>query len=244
LQPKFKIQVENSAPSQAQVAKSVVWASKVLASVGVANVADLGCDRLRNLIVFESYFPHITLVDTQFQCGRISKLVPKKKAVRLLSTKEFEENRSTYDAIFLISVLHVIDRPRMRKRLILLAYEKLTSSGYLVTDVPAGEAYYRKRCTSKNRYGDGWVMGNGSMRTFYKNYSASEFDRLVTTNTGFTFYDKISLDHHIIRIWQKRRKPLSGLATVVGSPISRQDQEARRSCENFRAATAPCRVAH
>lgn len=203
MKSKYKIQVENSAPSQTQVAKSVVWASEKLASVGVAHVVDIGCGKLRNLKVLEKSFPQITLVDTELQCGRISDLVPTRKGVRLLSTKEFEAAHGKYHAIFFISVLHIIDKPRTRKKLILLVHDKLKSGGYLVTDVPTGEAYYRKRCTSENKYGDGWVMGTGNVKTFYKNYSAPEFERLITSNTTFTLHDKLSIDHHIIRMWQK-----------------------------------------
>jgi len=199
----YIIRVENSAPSQTQVARSVVSACEILASNRVARVVDLGCGRLRNLRVLEKHFPQIALVDTQLQCERISDLVSKRKGVRLFTTKEFEQTRSKYDAIFLISVLHVIDKPRARKRLVVLAHKKLKSGGYLVTDVPTGEAYYRRRCTSENTYGDGWVMGTGGVRTFYKNYSASEFDRLITSDTAFTLHEKISGDHHIIRIWRR-----------------------------------------
>src|SRR5205814_5221487 len=120
-----------------------------------------------------------------------------------LTITEFEKARLKYEAIFLISVLHIIDKPRIRKSLVRLAHEKLKSGHFLVTDVPTGEAYYRQRCTSENRFGDGWVMGTASVKTFYKNYSALEFDRLVTSDTTFTLFRKISVDHHIVRIWQR-----------------------------------------
>ncbi len=203
MKPQYKIQVENSAPSQTRVARSVVWASEILSTIGVTRVADLGCGRLRNYPVLQKYFPNITLVDTELQCKRIADLVPKRPGVILLHAGEFEARQRKYEAIFLISVLHVIDKPNYRRQLLNVAHISLTTKGYLVTDVPTGEAYYRKKCTPGNVHGDGWCIGSGSIRTFYKNYSASDFDRLITSSNRFTLYKKVWNDHHLVRIWQR-----------------------------------------
>jgi trans-aconitate methyltransferase len=205
LKPKFRIQVENSAPSQAQAAKSVLWASSILSILGVNRVADLGCGRLRNLEILQKHFSEITLVDTEFQCSRISTLVPSIRGIRLKTIDDFMMERRTYEAVFLISVLHVIPKPRDRKESVLLAHSKLRKGGYLAVDVPTGESYYRQRCTKENRYSDGWLMGVGDVRTFYKNYLTSEFDQLISSNTSFTLFQKTYVDHHIIRIWQKSK---------------------------------------
>lgn len=168
-------------------------------------MVDLGCGRLRNLDILLKHFPDVTLVDTELQCARISNLIPHQKPIRLLTTVEFEKSRSLYEAIFLISVLHVIDKPPIRTKIIQLAESKLRNGGYLIVDVPTGEAYYRRRCTLENTHGDGWVMGTGAVRTFYRSYSASKLDKLITVNTGLTLFKKLSVDHHIIRIWQRTR---------------------------------------
>jgi hypothetical protein len=201
----FKIQVENSAPSQNQPAKSVRWSSPLLHSQGVTTIADIGCGRLRNLRLLSKYFREITLIDTQIQCERISHLVPRRKGIRLLTIEEFKRDRHSYDAVFVISVLHIIPKPRLRRELLSLASSKLHNPGALVIDVPSGEHYYRQHCTSENRYRDGWTMGNGSVRTFYKNFHSKELDLLVASCTGLTLETVKSEDKHLIRIWRNSR---------------------------------------
>lgn len=162
---------------------------------------DLGCGRLRNLKILRHYFPDITFVDTKLQCERVLNQLPKTKGMRILSIGDFEVEIRKYDAIFLISVLHIIDDPLLRRKVLSLTKKKLKKSGFLVVDVPTGENYYRQHCTEKNRHGDGWVMGNNRVRTFYKNFSAEEIDNLVLSCTGLNLHSKGAYDKHIIRIW-------------------------------------------
>ena len=121
--------------------------------------------------------------------------------IRLLSINELESEKRKFDAIFLISVLHVVDKPSTRKKLLWLAREKLSTPGFLIVDVPAGERYYRQNCTMQNRHGDGWVMGSGSIRTFYKTFGANEIDRLIESCTRLTLFKSTYIDKHIVRIW-------------------------------------------
>lgn len=199
---KFIIQVENSAPSQSKPAKSVRWAAPLLRSEGVRSIADLGCGRLRNLRVMTKNFRNITLVDTQIQCNRIAGTLPHIHGIRLLPVEEFERDRSTYDAIFIVSVLHIIPKPNARRDLLRLAASKLNDPGIIVIDVPSGERYYRQHCTSENKYRDGWTMGSGSIRTFYKNFYSTELDSLVQSCTGLQLSLVKSEDKHLIRIWR------------------------------------------
>jgi len=203
MEPQYAIRVENSAPSQGRPARSVSWASPLLAEAGVQSVVDLGCGRLRNLGVMREWFANITLVDTEPQCKKISSLVPEDEAIRLVAVDEFKAEEREYGAFFLICVLHIIDQPSVREELLRLAESKLREGGFLVVDVPAGEHYYRQRCGEDNKHGDGWAMGKGSSRTFYKNYRAHELDDLVTSCTSFGLYKKTYFDKHLTRIWQK-----------------------------------------
>jgi hypothetical protein len=180
----------------------VIWASKILKARGVATAADLGCGRFRNLKILQSHFREVTCVDTALQCCRISGSFPKRKGLRLLTVEQFETARRKYDAIFLISVLHIIPRSSIRKSLIRLAGRKLRKGGFLIVDIPSGEAYYRQRCTNENKYRDGWVMGRGGVRTFYKNFSKRAADRSVTSAGRFRLFVKGSFSRHIVAIWQ------------------------------------------
>src|SRR5208282_4590848 len=70
----------------------------------------LGCGRLRNLSIFRRFFSEIALVDTKLQCNRIADQVPRASAIRLLPIEEFAREKRKYDAVFIISVLHIIPR--------------------------------------------------------------------------------------------------------------------------------------
>ncbi len=200
---KFEIRVENSAPSQTRGAGSVKWASGNLAREGVNSIVDLGCGRVRNLSVYRRYFSDIALVGTKLQCNRIADLVPQVSAIRLLPIEEFVKEKRKYDAVFIISVLHIIPRLSDRRALLTLTRGKIRDLGFLIVDVPSGEHYYSVHSTQANIYRDGWVMGKGSVKTFYRNYNAEELDGIVRSSTGFDLYRKASLGKHIVRIWQK-----------------------------------------
>jgi trans-aconitate methyltransferase len=201
--PKYRIQIENSAPSQGKPARSVCWATSILKAEGVTSVVDLGCGRLRNLRTLQDHFDDITLVDTKLQCIRVANGGANLSSARLMTIDEFKAEDRTYDAIFLISVLHVLDKISIRKELLALTRFKLNNLGFLVVDVPSGIQYYRVHCTPENQFRDGWVMGSGNIKTFYRNYYAQELDRLVSSSTSFHLYKKTWFDKHLVRIWQK-----------------------------------------
>jgi hypothetical protein len=201
--PKYHIQVENSAPSQGKPARSVHWAASILKTENVKSVVDLGCGRLRNLKPLQDHFKDITLVDTRLQCARIASVGANLSSARLMTIDEFIKEDCTYDAIFLISVLHVLDQLALRRELLALAKTKLRKLGFLVVDVPSGIQYYRVHCTPENKYRDGWVMGAGNIKTFYRSYHAKELDKLVISSTAFELYKKTWFDKHLVRIWRK-----------------------------------------
>ena len=97
------ITVENSAPFQQKAAKSVTWAAEILSDLGVKKIVDIGCGRLRNLKVLQTFFSDIAIVDTEFQCKRIKNLIPKSKKIRLLDTERFMQYKEKFHAAFLIS---------------------------------------------------------------------------------------------------------------------------------------------
>jgi hypothetical protein len=174
-----------------------------LASLGAREAVDLGCGRLRNLPVLEEHFPSVTLVDTELQCQRVRALLPTRDGVELVSLDEFRDRNARYGVVFLIAVLHTVDRPSVRKALLQAAAFKLRARGFLVIDVPTGEHYYRVRCSKANRHGDGWAMGSGPVRTFYRSFDAKALDRLVAKTESFELYERKSIDKHIVRIWRK-----------------------------------------
>lgn len=203
LEKEFKIFVENSAPSQSKPAKSVIWSSPILSSLGVSNIVDVGCGRLRNLCIYRQFFTGITLMDTVIQCERIKDFIPKSKKIKLINNKRFSAESGQYDAAFIISVFHIMPDPKSRTRLLKTVINKVVQEGYIIVDVPCGEHYYRRNCRPENRFNDGWAMGKGIDRTFYKNYSAVELDSLLLNRGDLKLFKKIWYEKHLIRIMQK-----------------------------------------
>lgn len=201
----FKIIVENSAPSQSKPAKSVTWSCDILNDpTKDLSVVDLGCGRLRNLQILSTYFSNIILVDTIMQCERLIHARCDFKGNTLIDCESFENGSDEYDIIFLICVLHIIPTVSDRENLLKLAYSKLKPGGFLVVDVPQGEQYYKSKMIPENRINDGYLLGKGFKRTFYKNYHAKELDDFITKDDKFEMYIKKYFDKHLTRIFQKR----------------------------------------
>ena len=199
------IRVENSAPSQRRSAFSVRWAAPVLAKEGVTNIADIGSGTLRNLRTQEQSFDEITLVETQKRCELLRVSVAGKNHVRLLSTDDFLVDGAKYDAVFIISVLHIIPDPKFRQRLINASAKKIRPGGFIVVDVPQGETYYTRRFGELPRYKDGYLLRWGDHYTFYKNFYAEELDSMFTKIPSHLF-KKIHYCKHLIRIWRLPNK--------------------------------------
>jgi SAM-dependent methyltransferase len=180
-----------------------MWAAELLASRGARRVADIGCGRLRNLPPLLKWFTHVTLVETALQVSRIVSPVPKVPRVRLQLWEQFVSDDDTYDAIFLVSVLHILPWPKQRDKILDGVVARLRIGGFLLIDVPFAERYYRQHCTPGRRYSDGWAMGDGPVRTFYKNYSAGELDQAVLGARKLRLAAKYSVDKHFVRLWER-----------------------------------------
>ncbi len=197
------IVVENSAPSQARPAESVVWGSRVLRKEGAKKVVELGCGRLRNLPPLLNAFSNVSLVDTKLQCDRVRDLLPKSGKCTLMTVEEFTKSKGQFDAAFVISVLHTMPNSYERRGLLRLAYERLKRGGCLLVDVPQGETYYARRCGRHNAYKDGWLMSRGSTFTFYKNFKLDELLDLVESSGNWDVYDRLTKTKHLIRLFRK-----------------------------------------
>jgi SAM-dependent methyltransferase len=199
----FTIRVENSAPSQRRPAQSVTWAAPLLKNQGVESIVDFGCGRLRNLKSLQEFFANITLVDTEIQCGRIERDFPEVKSENLVDSQSFFSENKKFDAFLCISVLHIVPIYALRRKIIKKAFDSLNEGGFFVTDVPSSETYYARKKDTLPKYRDGMLLGAGQVRTFYKNFSAKEFDEMISDSSKFSFWKKYGQDKHIIRIWRR-----------------------------------------
>ena len=196
------IRVESSAPSQRQSAFSVRWSAPILAKEGVTNIAYFGSGTLRNLRVQEKNFDEIVLVETEIKCKSLQGEVAGKNHIRLQSTGAFQDDQTVYDAIFFISVLHIIPDPKYRQRVVKMAAAKIRPGGFIVVDVPQSETYYNRRLKKLPRHKDGYLLRWGSHYTFYKSFYCNELDAMFQKIPGLQLFQKIHYCKHLIRIWK------------------------------------------
>jgi hypothetical protein len=57
--------------------------------------------------------------------------------------------------------------------------------------------------TEENKYRDGYLMGNGAYRTFYKKYYAEDIDKFLIKSGHLKLFKKKYFDKHLVRIMIK-----------------------------------------
>ncbi len=176
----YQICVENSAPSQKIPAKSLARIAKQLNGQSVKSAADFGFGRLRNLKRMQALTDDLTLVDVSAQIERMIDYVPRELRRKVYTPEIFFKLRRRYQLITCIAVLHIIPDAKARTDILKKLRMKLSADGLLLIDIPRQEHYYANS-TNFQKHKDGILLGNGSKKTFRKNYSADEVDRLVLT---------------------------------------------------------------
>lgn len=162
---------------------------------------------LRNLPVEKRYFDEITLVETETRCRNLAPLLRGSNQVRLLTSQEFENSQETFDAIYLVCVLHIIPEPARRRQIVKAAVSKLRPGGFIVVDVPQSETYYNRRKRTMVRYKDGYLLRWGQRFTFYKSFYSNELDELFRRTGCLELDQKIPYSKHLIRVWRKTPGP-------------------------------------
>lgn len=198
------IRVESSAPSQIRPAFSVRWSAPMLRKAGIKSVVDFGAGTLRNLPILERHFDEITVVETKKRCASLKPKLDRKNHISLFSNHDFRNGHRSYDALFLVCVLHIVPCPRERLRIVRLAAERIRPGGFIVVDVPQSETYYNRRKAHLLGHNDGYLLKWGRHFTFYKSFYADELDGLFTTAGELPLFAKTWYPKHLIRIWQKR----------------------------------------
>jgi len=145
-------------------------------------------------------------VDTETQLDRIDGILSEVRSEfgdRLcsMSIKEFSSSRLRLDAAVIVCVLHTIPSVKARKDLLRAIRRNVKKGGKLLVDVPFGEPYYRRKMTMERRYRDGYLMGCGSCRTFYKEFDEEEIKSLVE-EFGFLFELKLDVRRHHALVFQ------------------------------------------
>lgn len=139
-----KIRTHLSAPSQRRPAACVSYYAPVLRELGATHVADFGRGRLRNRSVLKDHFDRVDYIEQPELIEKICDQV-KSNSERVICYDEWILERTLYDAIFLIFVIHTIPSITYRKRIIFEIKRRIRKGGFLLVAVPQSETYYNRR---------------------------------------------------------------------------------------------------
>lgn len=119
------------------------------------------------------------------------------------TAEEFEKSQLRLGGAYLVNVLHTLESPSDRVKLLETTSRNLRANGFVVVDVPSSEHYYAERMTSDNARGDGYVFSRGGARyTFYRFCTAAEMDEWAL-QAGLKFDFRIPDNHHHVRIYRR-----------------------------------------
>lgn len=139
-------------------------------------ILDYGAGRLRNaLYLLEEGFNNITVIDTKEQIKNWYK--HKEKFKEIYSIDEIEFLNTKYDYILCSYVLNVIPSYEERVAVIKNINRLLNDNGIAVIEVRGDKALNGVKY--KEPFNDGYICGNGKVRTFQKPYSMNDIIEFI-----------------------------------------------------------------
>ena len=165
---KFEIKKERTAISTGNSRGAGYISSKASRDI---EILDYGAGRLRNsLYLLEQGFENISLIDTKEQIKNWDK--HKNKFKEIYSTEEIEFINTKYDYILCSYVLNVIPSYEERVTVIKNINRLLNDNGIAVIEVRGDKALNGVKY--KETFNDGYICGNGKVRTFQKPYTMND----------------------------------------------------------------------
>lgn len=164
----FDIKKERTAISTGNSKGAVYISSKASRDI---EILDYGAGRLRNsLYLLEKGFEKISLIDTKEQIKNWDK--HKDKFKKIYSTEEIEFLNTKYDYILCSYVLNVIPSYSERVSVIKNINRLLNDNGIAVIEVRGDKSLNGVKY--KEPFNDGYICGNGKVRTFQKPYTMND----------------------------------------------------------------------
>jgi hypothetical protein len=173
-------------------------------SSGYPLVVDFGCGQLRNLKELLKYFPHLYLVDTEYQLTKkhnfngqmltIREFIEMNhalKSISVLTSQEFADSPISADIIFSINVLDVTP-PRVRHEILNIVSRKLSGYGLFAAIVPTNDHRTLELCKRSRRYFDGYIFPNHGAFTYYRNWSRRDLAKLYKKHNLEVIHDMSS----------------------------------------------------
>lgn len=160
----------------------------LLKSNGAHVVVDFGCGRGRNASLLADNFDTVILVEDEANLPHLScsanGFATRKNCV-ITSWNDYRSRSSPrVDAVLLCCVIHTIPSDELRREVINANRRRLTNGGVLVLVSPKGDSKYtQKSLTDAITFDDGIVRLYDESRSFsfYRNFSRSELDRLLSS---------------------------------------------------------------
>ena len=205
----WEIRRENSVPSQTAPPKCLLDFIDICKQSNVRRVADIGAGRLRSTLPMLEAGLMVWAVDTPTQLDRVADLTAqtKRRYPNLrgpLTESDFAKSRLGLNGAVTVCVLHTIPESDIRAKLLDSIRRNTNPGGYVLIDVPHGEPYYSSLMTQDRRFRDGYVMGSGRLRTFYKEFAQEELVRFVV-GRGFTYQRDLRVRRHHSLLFTARR---------------------------------------
>lgn len=195
-----RIRPEYSVPNQSTPPQCISPFLNLCRKERVHTIVDVGAGKLRSTFPLLRQGLDVWIVDTKFQLLRCSKLIAqartKYKNLRgVLSLEAFSRANLRLDGATMISVLHTIPKLETRSELLRAVKRNVKPGGLVLIDVPFGEPYYTRRMNPRRHIFDGYVMGAGRIRTFYKLFKEKELHTLVE-RIGFKLIGNLGIRRH------------------------------------------------
>ncbi len=213
------IDVTNSAPSFNEPSRHLSYlldqASRFLGGVKYPKILDVGAGKLRNTIYLLKNLPGSQLWAVEYQELREGSEQAQhmyNKAAQfggrfkpVVFPCQFLKLTQQFDLAVVANVMGVMPIPAERLLLLQCCYTRLKNSAYLLWYSQHKEADYTpggSRCNDTTRLGDGYHVGSGKFRAFYRDIGPDEADQLLLAS-GFKFVQSLPAGHNLARIYQK-----------------------------------------
>lgn len=191
---KFTIKKENTAITNG-VSKSAKIVSQEIEKT--KKILDYGCGKLRNTIFLLNQGFHVDAVDTQVQIlnlqqkyleavTNLENIETLIKLDRIYEDKEFDKEEE-YDICLCSFVLNVVSEKDERKEIIQKIYRAVKKGGLIYIETRTDKDILKAK--HKEIYKDGFIIGNGRIRTFQK--QINEVDLLQYF--GFKYIENIKI---------------------------------------------------
>ena len=163
-------------------------------------ILDYGAGKLRNaLYLFKEGFNNISLLDTKEQIKNWDK--HKDKFKNIYNNEKIDLINNKYDYILCSYVLNVIPSYEERAIVVKNISKLLKDNGVAIIEVRGEKSLVSVKY--KKEFNDGYICGNGKVRTFQKPYILEDLIEFIHRETNLIVYEHKKSSDNIILFCKK-----------------------------------------